>query len=237
MLSATRFLSLDVLLQENGQGHSIICLLALLSLSSLSQNLLRYWVRHLLSSKVQSYWSLCPTCPTPFHPARRSLLVKRTRVTRISCFESELRGQHGSCRVHPCVDRGADCCLSSCVSRREALSLSMSCSYTERAPTSFPDQSLQRWLWNPRQDYKALTWRHFHDHLCWLWPLGTTGLCPPAQFPLLSIYLSSISSSQPFPQPRFSLPWSLGFHSFSSVSFYSLSMSCIQTALCFEEII
>lgn len=51
--SSTRFQSLDLLHQENDQGHSVIFVLVDLSLSSLSQGLLRYRVRSLLFSKVR----------------------------------------------------------------------------------------------------------------------------------------------------------------------------------------
>lgn len=50
--SSTRFQSLDLLHQENDQGHSVVSVLVHPSLSSLSQGLLRYRVGSLLSSKV-----------------------------------------------------------------------------------------------------------------------------------------------------------------------------------------
>lgn len=74
--SSTGCQSLELLHQENDQGHSVISVLPHLSLSSLGQGLLTYWVRSLLFSKVR--WPV----PGAFALLGPSSMVIQARVSR-----------------------------------------------------------------------------------------------------------------------------------------------------------
>jgi hypothetical protein len=156
--SATRFLSLDFLLQETGQGHSVICLLVSHPYGHSGRI---YWGTGWDLCSLPKYTGMllvpvpCLQSPDPHCPSKEEPAGERTRVTRSSCFESELGGQHGSRRVHPCVDRGQTAAFLAVWAGEKPLA-SMCVANTQKGHL-LPSQTsfCKHGLWNPKQDYKA----------------------------------------------------------------------------------